>query len=71
MSIKNFFNTQISTNIKEGILFHYLQGICRIKKNQFKAIYDPFLRGAQVKATPYEWGWIMSIYGIILSHKMT
>ncbi len=42
MSIKNIFDTQISTNMKEGILFHYLQGICRIFKNKFKVIYDPF-----------------------------
>ncbi len=47
MSIKNIFNTQISTNIKERVLFDYLQGICRILKNQFKAIYD-FSRAAQV-----------------------
>ncbi len=37
MSIQNIFNTQISTNMKEGILFHYLQGIC---KKTFKAIYS-------------------------------
>ncbi len=32
------------TNINkyEGILFQYLQGICRIKKKKIKAIYDPF-----------------------------
>ncbi len=47
MSIKNIFSTQISTNIKERVLFDYLQGICGILKNQFKAIYD-FLRAAQV-----------------------
>ncbi len=41
-SIKNILNTQISTNMKEGILFHYLQGIYRIFLNKFKAIYDPF-----------------------------
>ncbi len=35
MSIKNIFNTQISS-IKEIVLFYYLQGICRIKKNLFK-----------------------------------
>ncbi len=29
MSIQNIFNTQISTNMKEGILFQYLQGICK------------------------------------------
>ncbi len=27
MSIKNIFNTQISTNIKERVLFYYLQAI--------------------------------------------
>ncbi len=42
MSIKNIFNTQISTSMKEGILFHYLQGLCRIFLNKFKAIYGPF-----------------------------
>ncbi len=42
MSIKNIFNAQISTNTNEIILFHYLQGIWWIFKNQFKAIYEPF-----------------------------
>lgn len=46
MPIKNIFNTQILTNMKEGILFNYLHGICRIKMririNEFRAIYDPF-----------------------------
>ncbi len=27
MSIKNIFNTQISTNIKERVLFYYLQAM--------------------------------------------
>ncbi len=27
MSIKNIFNTQISTNIKEIVLFYYLQAV--------------------------------------------
>ncbi len=51
-------NTQISTNIKERVLFYYLQGICRIFKNQFKEIYD---WAAQVKWTLYEWGWTISM----------
>ncbi len=38
MSIKNVFQY---TNIKESILFHYLQGIADFFY-QFKAIYDPF-----------------------------
>ncbi len=42
MPIKGIFNTQISANINERILFHYLQGICKTFKNQFKAIYEPF-----------------------------
>ncbi len=33
MSIKNIFNSQISTIIKERVLFYYLQGFCTIKKN--------------------------------------
>ncbi len=60
MSIKNIFDTQISTNIKERGLFDYLQGFCRIKKkNQFKAVY--VLRAAQVKRTLYEWGWTITM----------
>ncbi len=43
------------TYIEEGSLFNYLKGIGRIYFNHFKAMYDPFLRGAQVKSTPYEW----------------
>ncbi len=60
MPIKNIFNTQISMNIKERVLFYYLQGnvICRIFKNQLKAIYD---WAAQVKWTQYEWGWTISM----------
>ncbi len=58
MSIKNIFNTQISMNTKEIVLYYYLQGICRIFKNQFKAIYD---WAAQVKWTTYEWGWTISM----------
>ncbi len=38
MSIKNIFNTQIWMIIRERVLFDYLQGNCRIKKNLFKAI---------------------------------
>ncbi len=32
MSIKNVFKSQISTIIKERVLFDYLQGFCTIKK---------------------------------------
>ncbi len=37
MSIQNIFNAQIPMRI----FFDYLQGICWIYKNQFKAIYEP------------------------------
>ncbi len=37
MSIQNIFNTQISTNMKEGILTIYKVSV---KKKIFKAIYS-------------------------------
>ncbi len=46
------FKTQISINIKEGILFNNLglHGICRIFKIKFKAfVFYPFLRSAEIK----------------------
>ncbi len=52
MSIKYFFNTHIS---RKGVYLIIYRVLGRIYFNQFKAMYDPFLRGAQVKSTPYEW----------------
>ncbi len=57
---KHFQYTNINEYQGKSFLFYYLQSICRICKNQFKAIYD-FLRAAQVKWTPYEWGWTISM----------
>ncbi len=36
MSTKNIFNAQISTNIKETVLFYYLQDIKKKKKHNFR-----------------------------------
>ncbi len=57
------FKTQISINIKEGILFNNLglHGICRIFKIKFKAfVFYLFLRSAEIKCLWYERDRVMS-----------
>ncbi len=64
MSIKNFFNTQISREFI-SLFTGYVNFF-----NQFKAIYDPFLRDKHKSHQHRMSGGLDNVYGLILSHKL-
>ncbi len=64
MSIKNIFNTQISTNIKEIVLFYYLQAVFPLMF--FFLLSKTFLYWAHISGT---WAKIFFIPDLYSAHK--